>query len=90
MLGLALTFLAAPLLVLFGAGFAQILGTLAWVMMALSFQPMLRFYGRSPLWGVALPAIASAYMLYTLDSAIRYARGQGGRWKGRVQANATP
>jgi hopene-associated glycosyltransferase HpnB len=90
MLGLALTFLAAPLLVLFGTGFAQILGALVWVMMALSFQPMLRFYGRSPLWGVALPAIAFAYMLYTLDSAIRYARGQGGRWKGRVQANATP
>ena len=33
--------------------------------------------------------IAFAYMLYTLDSAYRYARGQGGRWKGRVQANAT-
>jgi hopene-associated glycosyltransferase HpnB len=89
-LGLALTFLAAPLLALFGDGLAQLLGAVAWALMVLSFQPMLRFYRRSPLWGLALPAIAFAYMLYTLDSALRYARGQGGRWKGRVQAQATP
>ena len=66
------------------------LGAIAWGLIMLSFQPMLRFYRLSPLWGLALPAIAFAYMLYTLDSALRYARGQGGRWKGRLQANATP
>jgi hopene-associated glycosyltransferase HpnB len=90
MLGLALTFLAGPLLALFGHGLAQLLGAVVWALMVLSFQPMLRFYRCSPLWGLALPAIAFAYMLYTLDSALRYARGQGGRWKGRVQAHATP
>jgi len=42
----------------------------------------------SPLWGLALPLIALAYMLYTLDSAWRTMRGQGGQWKGRVQASA--
>ena len=89
-LGLALTFLAAPLLALFGTGPARLLGAAAFALMTLSFQPILRFYRRSPLWGLALPAIAFAYMLYTLDSAVRYARGQGGQWKGRVQANATP
>jgi hypothetical protein len=57
--------------------------------MAISFQPMLRFYRMSPLWGLALPAIAVAYMLYTLDSAYRYTRGQGGSWKGRIQANVS-
>jgi hypothetical protein len=57
--------------------------------MAVSFQPMLRFYRMSPLWGLGLPAIAVAYMLYTLDSAYRYLRGQGGNWKGRVQANVS-
>ena len=88
-LGLALTFLAGPLLALFGEGLARICGLLAWALMALAFQPMLRFYRMSPLWGLALPAIAVAYMLYTLDSAYRYARGQGGIWKGRVQANAS-
>ena len=88
-LGMALTFLAGPWLALFGEGFARICGLLAWALMALAFQPMLRFYRMSPLWGLALPAIAVAYMLYTLDSAYRYARGQGGIWKGRVQANAS-
>ena len=31
-------------------------GLAAWLLMALTFQPMLRFYRRSPLWGLALPA----------------------------------
>ncbi len=26
-------------------------------------------------------------MIFTLDSAYQYARGRGGRWKGRAQAN---
>jgi len=88
-LGLALTFLAAPMLALFGEGVVRLVGMAAWLLMAISFQPMLRFYRLSPLWGLALPAIAFAYMLYTLESAYRYWRGQGGIWKGRVQANAS-
>ena len=39
--------------------------------MALAFQPMLRFYRLSPLWGLALPAIAAAYTLFTVQSALR-------------------
>jgi hypothetical protein len=38
------------------------------------------------LWGLALPAIALAYMAFTLDSAYQHGRGRGGLWKGRVQA----
>jgi hopene-associated glycosyltransferase HpnB len=87
-LGMALTFLAGPLLAVFGEGPARLLGALTWLLMALAFQPVLHFYRVSPLWGLALPAIAGAYMLYTIESAYRYARGQGGRWKGRIQANA--
>ena len=60
---------------------------LAWAIMAIAFQPMLRFYRLSPLWGPLLPAIALAYMAFTLDSAYQHARGRGGLWKGRVQAN---
>jgi hypothetical protein len=55
-------------------------------MMCLSYQPILRFYRRSPLWGLALPAIALTYMAFTLDSAYQHWRGRGGLWKGRVQA----
>jgi hypothetical protein len=57
--------------------------------MALAFQPLLRFYGVSPLWGLALPAIACAYMVFTLHSAYQHASGKGGHWKGRAQANVS-
>jgi len=86
--GLALVYLAPPALTLFGHGVARWLGLAAWALMALAFQPMLRFYRRSPLWGVALPLIAVFYAGCTLLSALRHWRGRGGMWKGRVQAAA--
>ena len=85
--GLAITYLFPVLLTIFAAGLAQMLGLAAWLLMALAFQPILRFYRVSPLWGVALPAIAATYMAFTLDSAYQHARGRGGMWKGRAQAN---
>jgi hopene-associated glycosyltransferase HpnB len=85
-LGMALTYLAPPVLALFASGTAQIFGAAAWVLMAVAFQPTLRLYRLSPLWGLALPAIALCYMLFTLDSALQFTRGKGGRWKGRIQA----
>ena len=88
-LGMVVTYLVPPFTALFASGWAQLLGTLAWALMALSFQPILRFYRLSPLWGVALPAISFLFMLYTLDSAYQYAAGKGGAWKGRVQAKAS-
>ena len=86
-LALALAFLAPVGLTLFAAGAAQILGIAAWAIMAFAFQPILRFYRLSALWGLALPVIASIYMAFTVDSAYQHARGRGGMWKGRVQAN---
>jgi hopene-associated glycosyltransferase HpnB len=84
--GMALTFLIAPLAALFASGAAALVGLVAWIMMALAFQPMLRFYGRATIWGLALPLIAAAYLAFTLKSAYLYWRGRGGQWKGRVQA----
>lgn len=84
--GLALVFLVPPALALGTRGLDQTGGIAAWVLMTLAFQPMLRFYHRSPLWGVLLPLIASIYGWYTLVSAVQVWRGTGGRWKGRVQA----
>jgi hypothetical protein len=57
-------------------------------MMAIAFQPTLRLYRLSPLWGAALPLIALVYTVWTIESALQYARGQGGQWKGRAQAAA--
>jgi hopene-associated glycosyltransferase HpnB len=85
-LGLALVYAAPPLLTLFGSGLPRWLGLAAWVLMAISFQPMLRFYQRAPVWGVALPAIAAFYAACTLQSAWQHSRGRGGFWKGRAQA----
>jgi hopene-associated glycosyltransferase HpnB len=87
--GMALFYVAPPLLALFGGGVTRGLGIAAWAVMAAAFQPILRFYRRSPLWGVALPAIAVAYVAFTLDSAYQHARGRGGLWKGRVQAGVS-
>jgi hypothetical protein len=56
--------------------------------MAVSFWPMLRFYGRSLLWALALPLIGLLYAGFTLDSAVQHWRGRGGMWKGRAQAMA--
>jgi hopene-associated glycosyltransferase HpnB len=86
--GMTLTFLMPPLLAIFAAGWPQYLGIAVWLAMAASFVPMLRFYRLSPLWGIALPAIAALYSLYTLDSIYRHMRKRGGQWKGRVHVNA--
>jgi hopene-associated glycosyltransferase HpnB len=85
--GMALAYLVPPLIAMFGSGSARILGLFAWALMAITFAPTLRFYRLSPLWGWALPAIALCYMLYTIDSALQFARGKGGSWKGRIQAS---
>ena len=87
--GMTLTYLVPPAMALFATGWAQVFGIAAWLLMALAFQPTLRFYRVSPLWGLALPAITFLYVLYTLDSAYQYAAGKGGTWKGRVQAKAS-
>ena len=84
--GMMLTFLVAPLAALFASDSAALVGLAAWIAMALAFQPMLRFYGRATIWGLALPLIAGAYLAFTLKSAYLYGRGRGGLWKGRVQA----
>ncbi len=86
-LGLTLTFLTAPLLTVFASGVAEFVGLAVWLAMAISFQPTLRFYRQSPLWGLALPAIAFLYAYYTLDSAYQHLLRRGGQWKGRVHIN---
>ena len=88
-LGLALTYFAPPLLAILARGPAQYAAIAAWASMALAFQPMLRFYRRSPLWGPALPLIATFYAGCTLLSAWQHVRGRGGMWKGRAQADLT-
>ena len=80
-------FAAPPVLVLAPVGeVARVLGGAAWLLMALAYQPMLRFYRLSPAWGLALPAIAAIYVALTIESATLHWRGRGGEWKGRVRS----
>ena len=79
-------FLAPPVLVVFSRGAPQAFGAAAWAIMAFVFAPTQRLYGQPVLGGFALPAIAAAYMLFTVQSAVQYWTGRGGLWKGRVQA----
>jgi hopene-associated glycosyltransferase HpnB len=85
-IGMAVTFMAGPLLVIFAAGVAAWLGLAIWVAMAIAFQPTLRLYGLNPPWGAALPLIAFVYTIWTVESALQYVRGRGAAWKGRIQA----
>jgi hopene-associated glycosyltransferase HpnB len=84
--GMALVCLSPPFFAIFAHGLAQAAGGLAWAMMALAFTPTLRLYRRPFAAGLALPAIAAAYVAFTIDSAMQYWRGRGGYWKGRIQA----
>ena len=88
-LGLALTYLAPVALAIFASGLPQFIGLFVWLLMALTFMRTVRFYGLSRLWAPALPLIAAIYMAFTLDSAYQHARGRGGMWKGRAQANVS-
>jgi hopene-associated glycosyltransferase HpnB len=83
--GLALVF-GLPLALLAEHGRARVLGLIACALMVVSWQPMLAWYRRSPLWGLVLPLVAAFYAGCTLASALAYYRGRGGMWKGRAQA----
>ena len=85
--GMALVYVAPPLFALAAHGVARWAGELAWATMALSLAPTLRLYARPLTGGFVLPAIAVAYLVFTLQSAAQYWRGRGGYWKGRFQAS---
>jgi hopene-associated glycosyltransferase HpnB len=86
LIGMSMVFAAAPFFALFARESSQASGILAWAAMTLAFQPILKFYRLSPLWGPVLPMIGVVYALFTFDSALQHWRGRGGMWKGRAQA----
>ena len=86
--GLALVYLVPPAAVAAGAaaadGPAVAAGAAAWLVMAGTYAPMLRYY-RQPLWlAPLLPFTALLYLLMTVDSAVQHYRGRGAAWKGRT------
>jgi hopene-associated glycosyltransferase HpnB len=83
--GLIVTYLAPPLLLLTRDRLTMSLGAAAWLLMTVCYLPMVRFYRVSVSYALALPAVALFYAAATVHSAVQYAAGRGGKWKGRAQ-----
>ena len=87
-LGMALVYLAAPLIVLtgfwHGNAAALFYALFACALMAYTYWPTLRLFGRAPWEAALLPAAAALYTAMTITSAQRHWRGEGGQWKGRT------
>ncbi|MFJ3877544.1 glycosyltransferase [Streptomyces sp. NPDC090077] len=92
--GLALVYLLPPAALFAGlAGPPSAVGTatawaggLAWLLMAATYLPMLRYYRQPALLAPLLPVTALLYLLMTVDSAVQHYRGRGAAWKGRTYA----
>jgi hopene-associated glycosyltransferase HpnB len=87
-LAMALVWLVPPAAALFGHGLARWCGIAAWALLAVSYLPTLRRFGRSPLWAPFLPLVAAFYMAATIGSAVNHFRGRGVAWKGRAYQGA--
>lgn len=87
--GMVLTFLLPPILTFTAPYPSNLLGSFSFIAMTISFIPTLRDYKCSPIWSLTLPLIATSYIVFTIDSALQNFQGQGGYWKGRVQAIKT-
>jgi hopene-associated glycosyltransferase HpnB len=85
LMGLFLTYLLPAFLAFSSDPRLVCLGLGALLLMSFCYLPTVRFYGLSPLWSLCLPLIATFYAGAVIHSGMQYARGRGGRWKGRVQ-----
>src|SRR6266568_1989305 len=67
-----------------GAAWCAGAGVAGWATIALTYLPVLRLYGLSPLRALGLPAAAALYAAMTVSSAWRHHAGRGGEWTGRM------
>ena len=86
LVGMLLTYAAPVALTFYPQPVVWRLDLAAWLLMALTYLPTVRFYGLSPVWAPFLPVAAAFYTYATWLSAVRYWLGRGGQWKGRAQA----
>jgi hopene-associated glycosyltransferase HpnB len=83
-IGLAALIAGGPGVSSAAAGLAAGAGLAGWVLMTLSYLPMLGLYRLSPLRAPGLPLIALLYAGMTADSARRHYAGRGAEWRGRT------
>lgn len=86
--GLALTFLVPPILALttpfHREPYAAAAAAAAWWAMSHTYRPTSALYRQPSAMSLLLPVAAVFYLAMTISSALDYARGRGGAWKGRV------
>lgn len=86
--GLVLVYLVPPAAFLVGwTGGRPVLawaGGAAWLLMAATYLPVLRYYRQPAALAPLLPFTALLYLLMTVDSAVQHRRGRGAAWKGRT------
>jgi hopene-associated glycosyltransferase HpnB len=86
MAGLSSTYLAPPLIGLWGLARRRpvmaVAGLTGWAAMAASYLPTARYYRAAPVTALALPLTAGLYAAMTVDSARRHYQGAVA-WKGR-------
>ena len=83
---LALTYLAPPLLLLFGAACRGAVRRVRLARHEHRVPADLAGLRAPPLLALLLPLIALFYVAATVASAVLFWRGRGGYWKGRFQA----
>ncbi|MFC8452838.1 glycosyltransferase [Kitasatospora sp. NPDC057223] len=87
-LGLTLVYLVPPAATVAGLAAGRpapaLTGAAAWLLMAGTYLPMLRYYRQPALAAPLLPFTALLYLLMTVDSAVQHWRGRGAAWKGRT------
>jgi hopene-associated glycosyltransferase HpnB len=83
--GMAITYLAPPLLLLTHSRLTIFMGAAAWAAMTITYSTMVRYYRLNPAWALTLPLAAMFYLSATIHSAVKYWSGRGGDWKGRIQ-----
>jgi hopene-associated glycosyltransferase HpnB len=83
--GMFVTYLLPVTLLFVGNPLTTACAVGALLLMSACYWPMVRFYRLAPFWCLCLPLIATFYTAAVVHSALQYARGRGGSWKGRAQ-----
>jgi hopene-associated glycosyltransferase HpnB len=87
LVGMTLLFLLPPLLPLTGWALSTEASMGSWIIMIITYLPIVLFYRLPFSWALTLPVAAVIYMAATIDSARLYWQGKGGQWKDRAQAS---
>ncbi len=87
-LGMGLVYLVPPLVTLLTPlhrdGMAGAAAAIAWLVMATTYRPVTALYKQPVAAAALLPLAAGFYTAMTVSSALAYAAGKGGAWKGRT------